>query len=243
VDAERNVRSCAPADALTRTSPLSWRCSPSTTGRGGRDAALALVESRGAETDLLIGLLAASFLRRCLIPVRCSRGFSFGPRPSHPAIGMRARHPAAAQMAQKRSGCHADAAPRTPAAVHREVPFTTSPNRFTVVERERRPLARGYSEVIGLQLESRSSNAAHAALHSPNEALGNFLGYTNFQRFSPLVDVGGRMQGRLAPEGKSFYGSNVARSLDLTADEICDLRRSKSSSRVNGETRTDVTHS
>ena len=68
----------------------------------GLDAARALAENRGAESDLWIDLAAANFSRRCRSPVRCATRCLSHFTSGNPG-GARAQSRRGAQMAPKRS--------------------------------------------------------------------------------------------------------------------------------------------
>jgi 2-keto-4-pentenoate hydratase/2-oxohepta-3-ene-1,7-dioic acid hydratase in catechol pathway len=203
----------------------------------GLDAARALAENRGADSDLWIDLVAAELLAPLPEPRQMRDAMSFALHIRQSGRGARAI------QARRANGLEAFKAVMTEPledlpAVYRELPIYYITNRFTVVGTGTTVHWPRYSEVMDYELEVAIATRRTRANIPRSEAAAHIFGYTIFNDFSARDRQAVEMQGRLGPaKGKSFDGSNVLGPWIVTPDEIGDPQTLKVEVRVNGETR------
>jgi 2-keto-4-pentenoate hydratase/2-oxohepta-3-ene-1,7-dioic acid hydratase in catechol pathway len=203
----------------------------------GLDAARALVESRGAETDLWIDLAAAKLLAPLPEPRQMRDAMSFALHIRQSGRGARAIQARRANGPEAFKSVMQEPLEDLP-AVYRELPIYYITNRFTVVGTGTTVHWPRYSEVMDYELEVAIVTRRTRANIPRSEAAAHIFGYTIFNDFSARDRQTVEMQGRLGPaKGKSFDGSNVLGPWIVTADEIGDPQTLKVEVRVNGEPR------
>jgi 2-keto-4-pentenoate hydratase/2-oxohepta-3-ene-1,7-dioic acid hydratase in catechol pathway len=203
----------------------------------GLAAARALVESRGAETDLWIDLAAAKLLAPLPEPRQMRDAMSFALHIRQSGRGARAIQARRADGPEAFKAVMKEPLEDLP-AVYRELPIYYITNRFTVVGTGTTVHWPRYSEVMDYELEVAIVTRRTCANIPRSEAAAHIFGYTIFNDFSARDRQAVEMQGRLGPaKGKSFDGSNVLGPWIVTADEIGDPQALKVEVRVNGETR------
>jgi 2-keto-4-pentenoate hydratase/2-oxohepta-3-ene-1,7-dioic acid hydratase in catechol pathway len=203
----------------------------------GLDAARALVESRGAESDLWIDLAASTLLAPLPEPRQMRDAMSFALHIRQSGRGARAIQARRANGAEGFKAVMKEPLEDLP-AVYRELPIYYITNRFTVVGTGTTVHWPRYSEVMDYELEVAVVTRHTRANIPRREAAAHIFGYTIFNDFSARDRQAVEMQGRLGPaKGKSFDGSNVLGPWIVTADEIGDPQTLKVEVRVNGETR------
>jgi 2-keto-4-pentenoate hydratase/2-oxohepta-3-ene-1,7-dioic acid hydratase in catechol pathway len=203
----------------------------------GLDAARALVESRGAETDLWTDLAASKLLAPLPEPRQMRDAMSFALHIRQSGRGARAIQAGRANGPEAFKAVMQEPLEDLP-AVYRELPIYYITNRFTVVGTGTTVHWPRYSELMDYELEVAIVTRRTRANIPRNEAAAHIFGYTIFNDFSARDRQAVEMQGRLGPaKGKSFDGSNVLGPWIVTADEISDPQTLKVEVRVNGETR------
>jgi 2-keto-4-pentenoate hydratase/2-oxohepta-3-ene-1,7-dioic acid hydratase in catechol pathway len=203
----------------------------------GLDAARALVERRGAETDLWIDLAAAKLLSPLPEPRQMRDAMSFALHILQSGRGARAIQARRAKGPEAFKAVMQEPLEDLP-AVYRELPIYYITNRFTVVGTGTTVHWPRYSEVMDYELEVAIVTRRTHANIPRSEAAAHIFGFTIFNDFSARDRQAVEMQGRLGPaKGKSFDGSNVLGPWIVTADEIGDPQTLKVEVRVNGETR------
>jgi 2-keto-4-pentenoate hydratase/2-oxohepta-3-ene-1,7-dioic acid hydratase in catechol pathway len=203
----------------------------------GLDAARALVESRGPETDLWIDLAAAKLLAPLPEPRQMRDAMSFALHIRQSGRGARAIQAQRANGPEAFKSVMQEPLEDLP-AVYRELPIYYITNRFTVVGTGTTVHWPRYSEVMDYELEVAIITRRTRANIPRSEAAAHIFGYTIFNDFSARDRQTVEMQGRLGPaKGKSFDGSNVLGPWIVTADEIGDPQTLKVEVRVNGEPR------
>jgi len=203
----------------------------------GLDAARALVEKRGAETDLWSDLGSSKLLAPLPEPRQMRDAMSFALHIRQSGRGARAIQARRANGQEAFKAVMQEPLEDLP-AVYREMPIYYITNRFTVVGNETTVHWPRYSEVMDYELEVAIVTRRTRANIPRNEAAAHIFGYTIFNDFSARDRQAVEMQGRLGPaKGKSFDGSNVLGPWIVTADEIGDPQTLKVEVRVNGETR------
>jgi 2-keto-4-pentenoate hydratase/2-oxohepta-3-ene-1,7-dioic acid hydratase in catechol pathway len=223
----------ADADA----SPFGSMLSLIDADEAGLDAARALVESRGAESDLWIDLAASTLLAPLPEPRQMRDAMSFALHIRQSGRGARAIQARRANGAEGFKAVMKEPLEDLP-AVYRELPIYYITNRFTVVGTGTTVHWPRYSEVMDYELEVAVVTRRTRANIPRREAAAHIFGYTIFNDFSARDRQAVEMQGRLGPaKGKSFDGSNVLGPWIVTADEIGDPQTLKVEVRVNDETR------
>jgi 2-keto-4-pentenoate hydratase/2-oxohepta-3-ene-1,7-dioic acid hydratase in catechol pathway len=203
----------------------------------GLDAARALLESRGADSDLWIDLAAAKLLAPLPEPRQMRDAMSFALHIRQSGRGARAIQARRAKGTEAFKAVMQEPLEDLP-PVYRELPIYYITNRFTVVGTGTTVHWPRYSEVMDYELEVAIVTRRTRANIPRSEAAAHIFGYTIFNDFSARDRQAVEMQGRLGPaKGKSFDGSNVLGPWIVTADEIGDPQTLKVEVRVNGETR------
>lgn len=203
----------------------------------GLDVARALLETRGAESDLWTPLADVTLLAPLPEPRQMRDGMSFATHIRQSARGGRA------VQAMKTGGVEAfRAAMAAPLgdlpAVYRQIPITYITNRQTVVGPGATVRWPRYSKVIDYELEIAAITRRTRANIPAAEGDRHIFGYTIFNDFSARDRQMIEMEGRLGPaKGKSFDGSNAMGPWIVTADELGDPQTLRVEVRVNGETR------
>jgi 2-keto-4-pentenoate hydratase/2-oxohepta-3-ene-1,7-dioic acid hydratase in catechol pathway len=203
----------------------------------GLDAARALLESRGAESDLWIDLAAAKLLAPLPEPRQIRDAMSFALHIRQSGRGARAIQARRANGDEGFKAVMQEPLEDLP-PVYRELPIYYITNRFTVVGNGTTVHWPRYSEVMDYELEVAIVTRRTRSNIPRSEAAAHIFGYTIFNDFSARDRQALEMQGRLGPaKGKSFDGSNVLGPWIVTPDEIGDPQTLKVEVRVNGETR------
>jgi 2-keto-4-pentenoate hydratase/2-oxohepta-3-ene-1,7-dioic acid hydratase in catechol pathway len=203
----------------------------------GLDAARALFEKRGKESDLSVDLAAVALLAPLPQPRQMRDGMSFATHILQSGRGARAL------TALRKDGEAASKAIMAEplgelAAVYRKVPIYYITNRMTVRGPDTTVRWPRYSKVMDYELEFGVVTRRTRADIPREEARSHIFGYTIFNDFSARDMQMLEMEGRLGPaKGKSFDGGNVMGPWIVTPDEIGDPQALNVEVRVNGETR------
>ncbi|HLJ72065.1 MAG TPA: fumarylacetoacetate hydrolase family protein [Roseiarcus sp.] len=207
----------------------------------GLDAARALFERRGGESDLSYALGEIELRAPLPRPRQMRDGMSFE---TH--IRQSSRGAMAAAARRKGGEAAFQAAMAAPledlAPVYRQIPIYYITNRMIVAGPGATIRWPRYSEEMDYELELGMITKRTRANIPAAEAGAHIFGYTIFNDFSARDRQRLEMQGRLGPaKGKSFDGANVLGPWIVTPDEIGDPQRLDVAVRVNGETRAKST--
>jgi len=152
----------------------------------GLDAARALVESRGAETDLWTCLAAAKLLAPLPEPRQMRDAMSFALHIRQSGRGARAIQARGANGPEAFKAVMQEPLEDLP-AVYRQLPIYYITNRFTVVGTGTTVHWPRYSEVMDYELEVAIVTRRTRANIPRSEAATHIFGYTIFNDFSAVI--------------------------------------------------------
>jgi 2-keto-4-pentenoate hydratase/2-oxohepta-3-ene-1,7-dioic acid hydratase in catechol pathway len=203
----------------------------------GLEAARALFDKRGGESDLSVDLAAVELLAPLPQPRQMRDGMSFATHIRQSGRGARAiaalRKDGEAAFKAVMAEPLGELAP-----VYQKLPIYYITNRMTVRGPGTTVKWPRYSKVMDYELEFGIVTRRTKANISLSEARSHIFGYTIFNDFSARDIQALEMEGRLGPaKGKSFDGGNVLGPWIVTPDEIGDPQALAVEVRVNGEVR------